>query len=55
LSSACVLDTRINGYAAFWGNQSLTGFRERLPAVIKNRCDDRAGPVPGKAVPATGI
>ncbi|MBD0256608.1 MAG: hypothetical protein ICV83_12890 [Cytophagales bacterium] len=38
LSSAYELDTRINGYAAFWGDILLSDFQERLLAVIKNRC-----------------
>lgn len=38
LSSAYELDTRINGYAAFWGDLLLTDFQERLLAVIRNRC-----------------
>ncbi len=47
LSSDYVLDTRINGYAAFWGNQMLTDFQQRLLAVIKNRCEERAAPATG--------
>ncbi len=38
LSSAYELDTRINGYAAFWGDELLTDFQQRLLAVIKKRC-----------------
>jgi hypothetical protein len=42
LSLVCTyqLTTRINGYGAFWGNQLLTDFQERLLAVIKKRCEE---------------
>jgi len=38
LSSTYQLDTKINGYSAFWGQRLLTDFQERLLAVIKSRC-----------------
>jgi hypothetical protein len=39
LSSSYRLDTKINFYGSWWGNQLLTDFQERLLAVIKKRCD----------------
>jgi hypothetical protein len=39
LSSSYQLNTHINGYASYFGNQFLTDFQERLLQVIKNRCD----------------
>ncbi|MCR6640373.1 MAG: hypothetical protein NVV82_15595 [Sporocytophaga sp.] len=40
LSSSYQLDTKINGYASFWGNEMLTDFQERLLDVIQNRCEN---------------
>jgi len=39
LSSSYQLNTHINWYASYYGNQLLTDFQERLLQVIKNRCD----------------
>lgn len=41
LRSSYELNTNINGYASFWGNQLLTDFQERLLQVIKARCSKR--------------
>ena len=39
LKSTYQLNTNINGYASFCGNQLLTDFQERLLKVIKKRCE----------------
>ncbi|MBO9631518.1 MAG: hypothetical protein J7578_00270 [Chitinophagaceae bacterium] len=39
LSSTYQLKTKINPYAAFWGEQLLSDFQERLLKVIKKRCE----------------
>lgn len=41
LSSSYELNTNINSYAAYCGNQLLTDFQERLLIVIKTRCDNK--------------
>jgi hypothetical protein len=41
LTSSYKLDTRINAYASFWGNNMLGDFQERLLEVIKKRCESR--------------
>lgn len=39
LSSSYQLNTKINSYSSYCGNQLLTDFQERLLDVIKARCD----------------
>jgi hypothetical protein len=43
LSSSSKLDTRVNQYATLWGDALLSDFQERLLAVIKLRCEQKAG------------
>jgi hypothetical protein len=43
LSSSYKLDTRVNQYATLWGDALLSDFQERLLAVIKLRCEQKAG------------
>jgi hypothetical protein len=40
LTSSYKLDTQINLYASFWGNNMLSDFQERLLEVIKERCEN---------------
>ena len=39
LTSSYELDTKINGYATYWGQILLSDFQERLLTVLKKRCD----------------
>ncbi|OQP49739.1 hypothetical protein A4H97_28010 [Niastella yeongjuensis] len=39
LSSSYQLNSHLNWYGSYYGNQLLTDFQERLLQVIKNRCD----------------
>lgn len=39
LTTKYQLDTKINFYGEFWGQQLLTDFQDRLINVIKNRCE----------------
>ncbi|MDI9311215.1 MAG: hypothetical protein QM535_13450 [Limnohabitans sp.] len=39
LSSSYELNSKINSYASYCGDQLLTDFQERLLEVIKARCD----------------
>ena len=39
LTSSCELDSRVNAYAAFWGQHLLNDFQGRLLQVVKKRCD----------------
>jgi hypothetical protein len=39
LASSYQLDSKINGYGSFWGNQLLTDFQQRLLDVIQKRCE----------------
>lgn len=40
LTSSYQLNTKINTYGSFWGNQFLTDFQDRLLQVIKARCEN---------------
>lgn len=40
LTTKYQLDTRINFYGEFWGEQLLSDFQERLISVIKTRCEE---------------
>ena len=41
LSSTYRLNTKINYYASFWGDELLSDFQQRLLAVIKTRCSEK--------------
>jgi len=39
LTSSYELDTKVNGYAAYWGQTLLNDFQGRLLMLLKNRCE----------------
>jgi hypothetical protein len=41
LRSSYQLNTKVNAYASYCGNQLVTDFQERLLQVIKTRCDNK--------------